>query len=62
MSRKGLKEAEKLGFPIFIKASAGGGGKGIRIAYDEKNLSDNLLQPAQKLKRALAILKSISRK
>lgn len=30
----GLKEAQKLGFPIFIKAVAGGGGKGIRIAYD----------------------------
>jgi acetyl-CoA carboxylase biotin carboxylase subunit len=31
----GLKEASKFGFPIFIKAVAGGGGKGIRIAYDE---------------------------
>lgn len=31
---EGLKEAKKIGFPIFIKASAGGGGKGIRIAYD----------------------------
>lgn len=31
---KGLKEAKKIGFPVFIKASAGGGGKGIRIAYD----------------------------
>jgi acetyl-CoA carboxylase biotin carboxylase subunit len=30
----GLKEAKRLGFPIFIKASAGGGGKGIRIAHD----------------------------
>ena len=30
-----LKEAKRLGFPIFIKASAGGGGKGIRIAYDQ---------------------------
>lgn len=29
-----VAEAEKLGFPIFIKAVAGGGGKGIRIAYD----------------------------
>lgn len=29
-----LKEAKKIGFPIFIKATAGGGGKGIRIAHD----------------------------
>lgn len=33
--KQGLQEAKKLGFPIFIKAVAGGGGKGIRIAYDE---------------------------
>lgn len=29
-----LTEAKKIGFPVFIKACAGGGGKGIRIAYD----------------------------
>jgi acetyl-CoA carboxylase biotin carboxylase subunit len=29
-----LSEADKLGYPIFIKAVAGGGGKGIRIAYN----------------------------
>lgn len=33
---EGLKTARELGFPIFIKAVAGGGGKGIRIAYDEE--------------------------
>lgn len=32
--KEGLKEAKRLGYPIFIKASAGGGGKGIRIAHD----------------------------
>ncbi len=33
----GLKEARRFGFPIFIKAVAGGGGKGIRIAYSEED-------------------------
>lgn len=28
------KEAQKLGFPVFIKAVAGGGGRGIRIAHN----------------------------
>ena len=32
--QEGLTEAKKLGFPIFIKACAGGGGKGIRIAHN----------------------------
>jgi acetyl-CoA carboxylase biotin carboxylase subunit len=32
--QEALKEAKKIGFPVFIKASAGGGGKGIRIAYE----------------------------
>lgn len=32
--KEGLEEASKMGYPIFIKAVAGGGGKGIRIAHD----------------------------
>ena len=35
--KEGVKIAKKIGFPIFIKAVAGGGGKGIRIVTTEKD-------------------------
>jgi len=35
-------EAKKTGYPVMIKASAGGGGKGMRIAYSEKELKSCL--------------------
>lgn len=34
-----LKVAKQIGFPIFIKAVAGGGGKGIRIAHSQEEFA-----------------------
>lgn len=38
-SQEAIKLAKKMGFPIFIKAVAGGGGKGIRIAYNAEEFA-----------------------
>jgi acetyl-CoA carboxylase biotin carboxylase subunit len=37
-----LRFAQQVGFPVLIKASAGGGGKGMRVAEDTESLEKNL--------------------
>ncbi len=37
----GLVQAKKIGFPVMIKATAGGGGKGMRIAKDKNEFIKN---------------------
>ena len=50
------KEAEKLadtiGYPVILKASAGGGGKGIRIVFKKEELKDMLALVKQESKNA----------
>ena len=41
------KEAKKIGLPVLIKASAGGGGKGMRLVHDLDKLGD-AVQSAQR--------------
>src|SRR5690625_1156412 len=37
--QEAIKIAEEIGYPVIIKATAGGGGRGIRVAYNEKELT-----------------------
>lgn len=40
--KEGLEIAEEIGFPVIIKATAGGGGKGIRVARDRDDFITGL--------------------
>lgn len=37
-----IKEAGKIGFPLMVKASAGGGGRGMRLVHDEASLPEQI--------------------
>ena len=46
------KVAEWITYPVMIKATAGGGGKGMRIAHDEKELVENYIAAQNEAKAA----------
>ena len=39
-AKEAVKIAKKVGYPVMIKASAGGGGKGMRISWNDKETTD----------------------
>ena len=39
-AKEAVKIADKIGYPVMIKASAGGGGKGMRIAHSSGEVAD----------------------
>ena len=45
-----VSDAKKIGFPILVKASAGGGGKGMRIVKTEKELKDAVIAAKREAK------------
>ena len=44
--------AEKIGYPVLLKASAGGGGKGMRIAHSAQECRDGLTRASAEAKAA----------
>jgi 3-methylcrotonyl-CoA carboxylase alpha subunit len=45
-----LRRASEIPMPVMIKAAAGGGGKGMRIVYDDKNLAELLESTSREAK------------
>lgn len=49
-----LAEAEKIGFPVLIKASAGGGGRGMKIVHERKDFIDAFNQAKREVEAAFS--------
>src|SRR5882724_2219589 len=52
--REGLKIARAIGYPVMIKASAGGGGKGMRIAHDDQEVRDGFRAASSEARSSFA--------
>jgi acetyl-CoA carboxylase biotin carboxylase subunit len=50
--RQGKKTCEKIGYPVMLKATAGGGGKGMRIVWNEAEFEDQWNSARQEAKAA----------
>jgi propionyl-CoA carboxylase alpha chain len=48
--KEAVKIANDIGYPVMIKASAGGGGKGMRIAYSEKEVAEGFARSRSEAK------------
>ncbi|HAQ38972.1 MAG TPA: acetyl-CoA carboxylase biotin carboxylase subunit, partial [Saprospirales bacterium] len=50
--KKGLEIAQKISYPVILKATAGGGGKGMRIVYRPEDFEDQWAKARQESKAA----------
>ncbi|MFT6077780.1 MAG: propionyl-CoA carboxylase alpha chain [Rickettsiales bacterium] len=52
--KEAIKISKEVGFPVMIKASAGGGGKGMRIAYEEKEVEEAFLSASNEARNSFS--------
>ena len=50
--KHGMKVAKEIGYPVILKATAGGGGKGMRIVWEAKEFENNWNKARQEAKAA----------
>ena len=48
--KEAVKIADQIGYPVMIKASAGGGGKGMRIAYSKSEVAEGFTRATSEAK------------
>ena len=48
--KRAVKIADEIGYPVMIKASAGGGGKGMRIAYSKAEVAEGFIRARSEAK------------
>ena len=53
------KVSEKIGYPIIIKSTNGGGGRGIKIVKNENELKKNLELAKKRLNKVLETMRFI---
>src|SRR5882672_11220024 len=53
-AEEAVKIAKKVGYPVMIKASAGGGGKGMRISYNDAETREGFVSATSEAKSSFA--------
>lgn len=53
-AQEAIKIAEKIGFPVMVKASAGGGGKGMRIVYKKEDVAEAFLSASNEARNSFS--------
>ena len=46
-AEQAIEISKQIGYPIMLKAASGGGGKGMRVVYDEKQMEDTIISASR---------------